>query len=76
MLTLVRVGFGGPSVAQIPKPSRTTTAANRTENPLTPNLKIDLCNNWKKLVLDYAEFMNVSTGCDLLLAHFQRSVRM
>jgi len=76
MLTGVAVGFGGPSVAQIPNPSTITTAANRTENPLTSNLKIDLCNNWKKLVLDYAEFMNVSTGCDLLLAHFQRSVRM
>jgi len=76
MLTGVAVGFGGPSVAQIPNPSTITTAANRTENPLTSNLKIDLCNNWKKLVLDYAEFMNVRPGRDLLLAHFQRSVRM
>ena len=76
MLTLVRAGFGGPSVAQIPKPSRITTAANRTENPLTPNLKIDLCNNWKKLVPDYAEFMNVRPGHDLLFAQAQRSVLM
>jgi hypothetical protein len=63
-------------VAQIPNPRTIATAASRIENPLTPNLKIDLCNNWKKLVLDYAEFMNVRPGCDLLLAHFQRSVRM
>ncbi|HVQ68872.1 MAG TPA: hypothetical protein VMT08_15375 [Bradyrhizobium sp.] len=76
MLTGVAVGFGGPSVAQIPNPSTITTAANRTENPLTPNLKIDLYNNWKKLVPDYAEFMGVRPGCDLLLAHAHRSVRM
>ena len=76
MLTGVAVGFGGPSVAQIPNPSTITTAANRTENPLTPNLKIDLCNNWKKLVPDYAEFMNVRPGHDLLFAQAQRSVLM
>ena len=76
MLTGVTVGFGGPSVAQIPNPSTITTAANRTENPLTPNLKIDLCNNRKKLIPDYAEFMNVRLGYELLLAYLQRSVRM
>jgi hypothetical protein len=63
-------------VAQIPNPRTIATAASRTENPLTPNLKIDLCNNWKKLAPDYAEFMNVRLGCGVLLAHVQRSVCM
>jgi hypothetical protein len=36
MLTCVTAGFGGPSVAHTIKPSRTDTAANRRENPLTP----------------------------------------
>lgn len=47
-------------------------------------LKIDLCNNRKKLIPDYAEFMipdyaefmNVRLGYELLLAYLQRSVRM
>ena len=53
-----------------------TTAASRIENPLTPYLKIDLCNNWKNLVPDYAEFMKVRLSYELLLAYLQRSVRM
>jgi hypothetical protein len=50
-------------------PSRIDTAASRTENPLTPYLKIDFRDNAKKLVPDYAEFMNARRGCDLPLAH-------
>jgi hypothetical protein len=46
-----------------------TTAASRIENPLTPHSKIDFRDNAKKLVPDYAEFMNASRGCYLPLAH-------
>jgi len=76
LLTWVRPGFGGPSVAHSAKPSRITTAANRTENPLTPYLKINFRDNAKKLTPDYAEFMNARRGCGLLLAQPQRSFRM
>ena len=54
----MKVGFGGPSVAQTAKPSKTATAANRIENPFTPYLKIDFYNIWKKVAPDYAGFMN------------------
>jgi hypothetical protein len=52
------------------------TAASRTENWLTPYLKIDFRDNAAHLVADYAEFMDSRLGLGLLLAYRQRSVRM
>ncbi len=75
-LTCVTLGFGGPNVAQTPRPSRIVTAASRTENLLTPYPKIDFRDNAAILVADYAEFMNKCLGLNLLLSYRQRSLRM
>jgi hypothetical protein len=47
-------------VDQATKPSKTDTAANRKENPLMAQLKIDYAEG--KVAPDYAGFMNVAAA--------------